>query len=354
MPYTWHRPAWTHLQQCGRPRLVSARHVLGHHFNVLVRYLLDLERDPHSLRKGTIRVPVHDEICGLRVEFCSPARGAGCRAWSGGAAGGGSRGRVVSTGCRGRVVVLLVGFLCFFCGFEEGALDAIFLDAVAFDEAVFVRRGRAVGGVARLLARGAVDALNGVVTRPAGAWVIGWEVSAWGKDAERLRGGGVVGVVAAGSAGVGVHQVVHGAACVSAGGVNSGVEFGLGHESGCAREIFCDFNLDIAQVPLSGCTPALLLIRITAFGSPRWSALEPAIPVVADERFALVLLGAAVRVDIVDVREVRLKLFFGKCDGLIDVEETFAPLNEVWRVLHQLHPSEMPAALFVPSIWIMV
>ena len=328
--------------------------MLGHHFNVLVRYLLDLECDPDALRKGTIRVPVHDEICGLGVKFCSPAGGAGCRAWGDGAAGGGGRGRVVSTGCRGHVVVLVVGFLRFFGGFEERALDAVFLDAVAFDEAVFVRRGRAVGGVTGLLARGAVDALNGEVARPAGAWVIGREVRAWGEDAERLRGGGFISGVAAGSAGVGVHQVVHGAACVPTSRVNSRVEVGLRHESGCAGKIFCDLNLDVAQVPLSGCTPALLLVRIAAFGSPRWSALEPAIPVVADERLTLVLLGAAVRVDIIDVREIGLKLFFGKCDSLIDVEETFAPLVKVWRVLHQLHPSEMPATLFVPSVWIMV
>ena len=248
----------------------------------------------------------------------------------------------------------MLGFFGFFGSFEEGALDAVFLDAVAFGEAVFVRRGGAVGDIGGLVTRGGVDALDSVVASAVGARVVSWEVRAWGENAKGLGRGGGVGDVAAGSAGIGVHEVVHGTAGVSASGIEAGAEVGLGHEGGRAWEIFCDLDFNIAQVPLPGCAPTLLLVGVAALGSARWSTLETAIPVMTYERLAFVFLSAAVRVDIVDMRKVGLKLFLGNGDDLIDVKETLAPLIEIRRVLHQLHPTEMSTALFVPGISIVV
>ena len=74
----------------------------------------------------------------------------------------------------------------------------------------------------------------------------------------------------------------------------------------------------------------------------------------ANERLALVLLGAAVRVDVVDVGKVYLELFLCKRDGVIDVEQSFAPLVEVRRTLNQLHAAEMSTALFVTAIDIVI
>ena len=74
----------------------------------------------------------------------------------------------------------------------------------------------------------------------------------------------------------------------------------------------------------------------------------------ANERFALVLLGAAVRVDIVDVGKVYLELFLCERDGVIDVEQSFAPLVEIRWTLNQLHATEMSTALFVTAIDIVI
>ena len=82
MPNARHGRVRTHFQQPLRPRLVSARHVLRHHFDILVRYLLDLERNPHSLREGAVRVPEQDKICGLGMQLRGPGR------WARGCAGG--------------------------------------------------------------------------------------------------------------------------------------------------------------------------------------------------------------------------------------------------------------------------
>src|ERR1700728_4708446 len=74
----------------------------------------------------------------------------------------------------------------------------------------------------------------------------------------------------------------------------------------------------------------------------------------ANERLALVLLGAAVRVDVVDVGKVYLELFLGKRDSVVDVEQSFAPLCEVRRILNQLHATEMSTTLFVTAIDIVI
>ena len=199
-----------------------------------------------------------------------------------------------------------------------------------------------------------MDTLYGIVASTVGAGVVGWEVGARGEDAKGLGGRGAVGGGASGSAGAGVHEVVHAAARIPAAGVNAGAEVGLCHEGCCAGKVFGDFDLDITQVSFSGCASAFLLVRIATFGCTGGSAFEPAIPVMANERLALVLLGAAVRVDVVDVGKVYLELFLCKRDSVVDVEQSFAPLCEVRRILNQLHATEMSTALFVTAIDIVI
>lgn len=74
-----------------------------------------------------------------------------------------------------------------------------------------------------------------------------------------------------------------------------------------AREVLGDLDLDVAEIPLPCGPVALLLVRVVGLGRPRGPALQPAVPVVRDEGFALVALRGAVRVDVVDVREVGLE-----------------------------------------------
>ena len=74
----------------------------------------------------------------------------------------------------------------------------------------------------------------------------------------------------------------------------------------------------------------------------------------ANEGLALVLLRAAVRVDVVDVGKVYLELFLCKRDSVIDVEQSLTPLVEVRRTLNQLHATEMSTALFVTAIDIVI
>lgn len=71
--------------------------------------------------------------------------------------------------------------------------------------------------------------------------------------------------------------------------------------------MFGDLDLDVAQVSLAGDALALLFVRVVRLRGPRWAALEPAVPVVRDEGFALVSLRRAVGVDVVDVGEVGLE-----------------------------------------------
>src|SRR5277367_2051143 len=145
MPYARHRSAWTHLQQPLRPRLVTTRHMLRHNFNVLVWDLLYLKRDPHSLRKRTIRIPVQDQICRVGVELRGPCSGTGCGARGNGAA------RELPRGGRGRRLPArsgvggVLGFLGLFGSLEQVALDTVLLDAVAFFEGVLVRRDGGYG-----------------------------------------------------------------------------------------------------------------------------------------------------------------------------------------------------------------
>ena len=47
----------------------------------------------------------------------------------------------------------------------------------------------------------------------------------------------------------------------------------------CSRQILCNFNLDVAKIPLTRCSFALLLVRITGFRRPRRPTFQPTIPV---------------------------------------------------------------------------
>ena len=53
---------------------------------------------------------------------------------------------------------------------------------------------------------------------------------------------------------------------------------------------FSNLDLDIAEIALSCSSFPLPLVWIVRFCSPRWSTLEPAVPIVGDERFALISL----------------------------------------------------------------
>lgn len=57
------------------------------------------------------------------------------------------------------------------------------------------------------------------------------------------------------------------------------------------RKVFCDLDLDVAQVSFSGGTLALLLVGIVRLWGSRWSSFESAVPVMRDKGFALVALG---------------------------------------------------------------
>ena len=76
---------------------------------------------------------------------------------------------------------------------------------------------------------------------------------------------------------------------------------------GRAGEVLDDLDLDVAEVALARDALALLLGRVVGLGRARGPADEPAVPVVRDEGVPLVPLRRAVRVDVVDVREVGLE-----------------------------------------------
>lgn len=74
-----------------------------------------------------------------------------------------------------------------------------------------------------------------------------------------------------------------------------------------AVKVLGDLDLDIAEVALAGYALPFLLVGVCRFLGTGWSAFETAVPVVGYEAFALVALGRAVRVHVVDVREVGLE-----------------------------------------------
>lgn len=79
-------------------------------------------------------------------------------------------------------------------------------------------------------------------------------------------------------------------------------------ESG-AREVLCDFDLDVAQVELARDAVAALLGWVVGLFGARRAALEAAVPVVGDEGLLLVVLGRAVGVDVVYVWKVGFESF---------------------------------------------
>lgn len=72
-------------------------------------------------------------------------------------------------------------------------------------------------------------------------------------------------------------------------------------------EVLSDLDLDVAQIALPRNALPFLLLGIRGLLGARGPAFQPAVPVVGDEALALVALRRAVRVDVVDVREVRLE-----------------------------------------------
>jgi hypothetical protein len=70
---------------------------------------------------------------------------------------------------------------------------------------------------------------------------------------------------------------------------------------------FRDLDLDIAKIPFPRYSLSFLLLWICALLRTGWSPFESAVPIVGNKAFTFVFLGAAVRVDVVDVREVDLE-----------------------------------------------
>jgi hypothetical protein len=74
-----------------------------------------------------------------------------------------------------------------------------------------------------------------------------------------------------------------------------------------AGEVFRNLDLDVAEISLSCRTLALFLGRVVGFGCPRRPAFQTTVPVVGYKWSALVALGRAMGVDIVNVREIGLE-----------------------------------------------
>lgn len=142
-----------------------------------------------------------------------------------------------------------------------------------------------------------------------------------------------------------------------------------------AGEVFCNLDLDVAEVALARDAFAFLLVRVVRFRGSGGPALEAAVPVVRDERLAFVFLGGAVGVDVVDVGEVDLEsrrdmivsflvmvmvivivmgtlrerglrsLVFAQYDCFLHVEELLSPFSQVGWVWYPFHIIEIAFAL---------
>ena len=84
----------------------------------------------------------------------------------------------------------------------------------------------------------------------------------------------------------------------------------VGTEHG-TRKILCDLDLDIAEIALTGSSLSLLLVWIIGLRGSWRTSFETTIPVMRDERLALVALGRSMRVYVINVRKVSLKPFRG-------------------------------------------
>lgn len=78
-------------------------------------------------------------------------------------------------------------------------------------------------------------------------------------------------------------------------------------ENARCRKVLSDFDLHIAKVSLACYPLALLLVWVVRLGRPRCAPFQSAIPVVRGEWFALVPLGGAVGVDVINVGEIDLE-----------------------------------------------
>lgn len=72
-------------------------------------------------------------------------------------------------------------------------------------------------------------------------------------------------------------------------------------------KVLGDLDLDVAEVSLSRGAFPLLLVRVVGFGGSGGSAFQSAVPVMRNEGLALVALGRAVRIDIVNMGKVGLE-----------------------------------------------
>lgn len=102
-----------------------------------------------------------------------------------------------------------------------------------------------------------------------------------------------------------------------------------------------DLDLDIAEIALAGDSFPFLLFGIGRLFCAWRAALEAAVPVVRNEALALVSLGGAVRVDVVDVRKVGLELVLGQGDCVVDVEQALPPLVQMRGVWNELEAFEL-------------
>lgn len=71
--------------------------------------------------------------------------------------------------------------------------------------------------------------------------------------------------------------------------------------------VFCDLYLDVAKITLTSHTLTLLLVGIVGFGGAGRTALQATVPVVRYEGLALISLGGAVRVNVINMGPVCLK-----------------------------------------------
>lgn len=72
-------------------------------------------------------------------------------------------------------------------------------------------------------------------------------------------------------------------------------------------EVFGDFDLDVAEISLSSGTFTFLFVGVVGFRGSRGSTLQSAVPVMGDKGLALVSLGRAVGIDIINMGKVSLK-----------------------------------------------
>jgi hypothetical protein len=140
----------------------------------------------------------------------------------------------------------------------------------------------------------AIDALDRIVPLPSGPWVVGWNAGTNRHHAELLL-------------------LIHRLPWLSRREEVVRLRISLSSVWGKVRsqhsswEVLRDLNLDIAEIALSSSALALLLVRIVGLRRSRRPSLQSAVPVVRDERLALVALSRTVGVDIIYMGEIRFE-----------------------------------------------